>query len=68
MQICLAVYLRLRTSQHMDDSCISILVENYYAESILDLSVAMGTLLDKGQARGVESRDVITGREAEVEI
>lgn len=52
----------------MDDSCISILVENYYAESILDLSVAMGTLLDKGQARGVESRDVITGREAEVEI
>lgn len=30
--------------------------------------MTVGTLLDRGQRRGVESRDVITGREAEVGI
>jgi len=44
------------------------LVEYYYTVRVWDLSVTAGTLLDRGQGRGVESRDVITGREAEVGI
>lgn len=44
---------------------IDLFIIASYSERVLHLSVTAGTLLDRGQGRGVESRDVITGREAE---